>query len=230
MQHILVVDDEAAITSMVEQRLQRDGFAVVSVGTGAAALAAVHHRSFAAVLLDLGLPDMDGFDVLRRLRATHEHLPVIILTARGDEIDRVVGLELGADDYVVKPFSPRELVARVKAILRRLRPASAAAPELLSFKHLALEIDVERREVRRAGRAIELTPLEFQLLRVLAASPGRVFTREQLLQRVWGDDFYGTDRVVDVHIGLLRRKLEVAPGLPQPIQTVRGVGYRFSDG
>ncbi|WP_029214893.1 response regulator [Kallotenue papyrolyticum] len=223
---ILIVDDEAPIVELICAYLRQDGFAVATASDGLGALEAVERFNPDLVVLDVLLPGLDGLEICRRLHQTR-NIGILMVSARAEEVDRLMGLGAGADDYLTKPFSPRELVARVKAILRRLRPTPSGS-DVLSFRHLALEIDVERREVRRAGRNVELTPLEFQLLRVLAASPGRVFTREQLLQRVWGDDFYGTDRVVDVHIGLLRRKLEVEPGLPQPIQTVRGVGYRFS--
>jgi two-component system alkaline phosphatase synthesis response regulator PhoP len=224
---ILIVDDEAPIVALVCAYLKEDGYQIATATNGQVALAEAQRFRPDLVVLDVLLPDLDGLEVCRRL---HQQMDVGILmvSARAEEVDRLLGLGAGADDYLTKPFSPRELVARVKAILRRIRPALIApSPDVLSFQHL--EIDVERREVRRHGRLIELTPLEFQLLRVLASSPGRVFTREQLLQRIWGDDFFGTDRVVDVHIGLLRRKLEPDPAGPQPIHTVRGVGYRFSD-
>lgn len=224
---ILIVDDEAPIVDLVCAYLKEDGFQIATATNGKVALSEAHRFRPDLVVLDVLLPDLDGLEVCRRL---HQQMDVGILmvSARAEEVDRLLGLGAGADDYLTKPFSPRELVARVKAILRRIRPVTnAASSDVLSFK--SLEIDVERREVRRYGHLIDLTPLEFQLLRVMAASPGRVFTREQLLQRIWGDDFFGTDRVVDVHIGLLRRKIEVDPAFHQPIQTVRGVGYRFSD-
>jgi DNA-binding response OmpR family regulator len=225
---ILIVDDEAPIVDLVCAYLRQDGFQVATAANGLVALEEAQRFQPDLVVLDVLLPDLDGLEICRRLHQTMD-VGILMVSARAEEVDRLMGLGAGADDYLTKPFSPRELVARVKAILRRIRPALSASPDVLSFKRLHLEIDVERREVRRGGRLIELTPLEFQLLRVLASSPGRVFTREQLLQRIWGDDFFGTDRVVDVHIGLLRRKLEVDPSMSQPIQTVRGVGYRFSD-
>lgn len=224
---ILIVDDEAPIVDLVCAYLRQDGFQLATASNGSVALAEAQRFRPDLVVLDVLLPDVDGLEICRRLHQQMD-VGVLMVSARAEEVDRLMGLGAGADDYLTKPFSPRELVARVKAILRRIRPiANTASPDVLSFA--TVEIDVERREVRRQGRQIELTPLEFQLLRVLASSPGRVFTREQLLQRIWGDDFFGTDRVVDVHIGLLRRKLEVDPRLHQPIQTVRGVGYRFSD-
>jgi DNA-binding response OmpR family regulator len=225
---ILIVDDEAPIVDLVCAYLRQDGFQVATAANGLAALEEAQRFQPDLVVLDVLLPDLDGLEICRRLHQTMD-VGILMVSARAEEVDRLMGLGAGADDYLTKPFSPRELVARVKAILRRIRPAMSAAADTLSFKRLNLEIDIERREVRRCGRVIELTPLEFQLLRVLASSPGRVFTREQLLHRIWGDDFYGTDRVVDVHIGLLRRKLEVDSSQSQPIQTVRGVGYRFSD-
>lgn len=230
MQHILVIDDEVAITSVVEQRLRRDGFAVVSVGTGTAALAALQRQPFAAVLLDLGLPDMDGLDVLRQMRATHAHLPVIILTARGDEVDRVVGLELGADDYVVKPFSPRELVARVRALLRRTAEAEALRRHVQAGSpptSALVRIDALRRVALFRGQPLDLRPREFDLLQLLVAHPGQVWTREALLRQVWGVDQHIDIRTVDVHVRRLRAKLAAIDASITPIQTEWGVGYRW---
>lgn len=224
---ILIVDDEAPIVELVCAYLRQDGFQLATAANGEVALAEAQRFRPDLVVLDVLLPDLDGLEVCRRL---HQQMSVGILmvSARAEEVDRLLGLGAGADDYLTKPFSPRELVARVKAILRRIRPiASMAGQDVLSFG--SVEINLERREVRRHGKLVDLTPLEFQLLHVLASSPGRVFTREQLLQRIWGGSFYGTDRVVDVHIGLLRRKLETDATAQQPIQTVRGVGYRFID-
>lgn len=225
---VLVVEDEEPILNLVVAYLQREGFHVVTASDGLTALAQarMHHPDL--VVLDLLLPGIDGLEVCRRLQ--QEGGPyVLMLTARADELDKVVGLSVGADDYMVKPFSPRELVARVKAILRRSRHtqgASENAQAPLLFPNLT--IDPERREVQRDGTHIVLTAREFDLLYTLAAMPGRVFTREQLLTRIWGHDFEGVDRVVDVHVSLLRRKLETDPSDPVIIQTVRGVGYKFS--
>lgn len=225
---ILVVEDEEPILNLVVAYLQREGFHVVTAsdGLGAIAQARAHHPDL--VVLDLLLPGIDGLEVCRRLQ--QEGGPyVLMLTARADELDKVVGLSVGADDYLAKPFSPRELVARVKAILRRSRHTQAAnelaVPPLL---FPGLLIDPERREVQRSGMPIVLTAREFDLLYTLAAMPGRVFTRDQLLTRIWGHDFEGVDRVVDVHVSLLRRKLELDPSEPAIIQTVRGVGYKFA--
>jgi two-component system alkaline phosphatase synthesis response regulator PhoP len=226
---ILVVEDEEPILNLVVAYLQREGFQVVTASDGSAALQQVRAHRPELVVLDLLLPGMDGLEVCRRLQ--HEGGPyVLMLTARADELDKVVGLSVGADDYLTKPFSPRELVARVKAILRRSRHASGPAPEpvpaQLAFPELL--IDPVRREVQSQGMPVALTAREFDLLYTLAATPGRVFTREQLLERVWGRDFEGVDRVVDVHISLLRRKLERDPADPTVIVTVRGVGYKFA--
>ncbi len=226
---ILVVEDEEPILNLVVAYLQREGFHVVTASDGIGALtqARAHHPEL--VVLDLLLPGIDGLEVCRRLQ--QEGGPyVLMLTARADELDKVVGLSVGADDYLAKPFSPRELVARVKAILRRSRHTQStneytAVPALL---FPGLTIDPERREVQRSGMHIVLTAREFDLLHTLAAMPGRVFTREQLLTRIWGHDFEGVDRVVDVHVSLLRRKLEIDPAEPVIIQTVRGVGYKFT--
>jgi DNA-binding response OmpR family regulator len=177
-------------------------------------------------VLDLGLPGRDGLDVARVLRRTSS-VPIVMLTARGDEIDRVVGLELGADDYVVKPFSPKELVARVRAVLRRTQAAQAGGPEVLRVADV--EVDLPRMRVSVAGRPVELTPTEFQLLWALMREPGRVFTRGQLLDAVHGVAFESYERAIDAHVKNLRKKLEPTPGRPRYLLTVHGVGYRFAD-
>lgn len=229
MQHILLVDDERPIATMVEQRLRRDGFDVTSASSGASALTALGEQPYAAMLLDIGLPDMDGFDVLRRLRADGQRLPVIILTARGDEVDRVVGLELGADDYVVKPFSPRELVARIRALLRRTAEVEALRAQLhpLPLGSAGIDIDQTRRIAQFQGQSLELRPREFDLLVLLATHPGQVWTREALLRQVWGGDQHIDARTVDVHVRRLRAKLAAVTTEVEPIQTEWGVGYRW---
>ncbi|MDW8145273.1 MAG: response regulator transcription factor [Roseiflexaceae bacterium] len=225
---ILVVEDEEPILNLVVAYLKADGFTVHTARDGKSALMLAQTLRPDLVVLDLLLPGMDGLEICRRLQRDGGPY-VLMLTARAEEVDKVVGLSVGADDYLTKPFSPRELVARVKAILRRRRHTGVAVPSestLLTFRDL--QIDVARREVQRRGVPITLTAREFDLLYTLAAMPGRVFTREQLLERVWGHDFDGVDRVVDVHISLLRRKLEDDPAEPTLIQTVRGVGYKFT--
>jgi len=230
MQRILVVDDERAIVQTVEQRFRRDGFDVISASSGQAALAALRELPPAAVLLDIGLPDVDGFEVLRRMRAAGSSVPVIVLTARGDEVDRVVGLELGADDYVVKPFSPRELVARVRALLRRTAEAEALRSRLSgSTANAAMELDTPRRQATFHGQRLELRPREFDLLAVLVTHPGQVWTREALLRQVWGTDGHIDARTVDVHVRRLRAKLFEAKPDADPIQTEWGVGYRWAE-
>jgi DNA-binding response OmpR family regulator len=231
MQRILIVDDERSIVQIVEQRLRRDGFDVSSAETGAAALATIRHQPPAALLLDIGLPDMDGFDVLRQIRAEGIHMPVIMLTARGDEIDRVVGLELGADDYVVKPFSPRELVARIRALLRRTAEAAALRAQLQPAPStpVPLRLDTARRQAQFYDQPLDLRPREFDLLALLASHPGQVWTREALLRQVWGSDQHIDARTVDVHIRRLRAKLAVVNTAAEPIQTEWGVGYRWID-
>ena len=229
MQRILIVDDERAIVQIIEQRLRRDGFDVLSAQSGAEALAALRNHEPAAVLLDIGLPDIDGFDVLRRLRAENAGVPVIILTARGEEIDRVVGLELGADDYVVKPFSPRELVARVRALLRRTAEAAALRAQLqpTTSDSAKLQLDPNRRIAHFHGHTLDLRPREFDLLALLATHPGQVWTREALLRQVWGIDQHIDARTVDVHVRRLRAKLAAITSEAEPIQTEWGVGYRW---
>lgn len=224
---ILVVDDEPQIRSVLRAYLENDGFSVTEAGTGTDALAVTGTGALDLVLLDLGLPDLSGLDVLARIRATSE-VPVILVTARTEEVDKLVGLSVGADDYITKPFSPREVVARVRTVLRRAQPVAAAAsegPSSMTFGDLL--INPPGREVTRAGEPVTLSALEFDLLLALASEPGRVFSRAQLLERVWGYDFYGDERVVDVHIRSLRSLLGDDAGNPEIIGTVRGVGYKF---
>ena len=224
MPKILVVDDELKIARLVRDYLTEAGFDVVLAGTGPGALAAARSDQPDLVVLDLGLPGMDGYDVTRSIRR-HSAIPIIMLTARSEETDRIIGLELGADDYVVKPFSPREVSARVKALLRRSRSPETATDDLLEVGRL--RIDQARRLVTLSGSQIELTVLEFDLLATLASAPGRVFTRRQLLERVWGWDFFGDERVVDVHIRNLRQALGDDAQNPSVVATVRGVGYKL---
>ncbi len=209
---------------MLGRYLESEGFDVAHATTGKDALARAHNSEPDLVVLDVGLPDFDGFEVLRQIRNTSD-VPVIMLTARSEEIDRVVGLSVGADDYVTKPFSPRELVARINAVLRRGRLGTQSDRDLLAFSGLTL--DLGGREVRLDEETVELTALEFDLLVALAGVPNRVFTRAQLLERVWGWDYFGVDRVVDVHIANLRKALGDQAADPRYIATVRGVGYKF---
>ncbi len=228
---ILVVDDEPPILDLIASYLRADGFSVHTAQDGPSALAQARAVRPDLIVLDVMLPGMDGMEVCRRIQQEFD-VYILMLTARAEEIDKIVGLSVGADDYLTKPFSPRELVMRVKAILRRSRalgPRTAAqrVPERPALHFDELLIDPDTREVWHDSAQIELTPREFDLLYALAEQPGRVFNRDQLLERVWGHDFAGIDRVVDVHIGLLRRKLEDDPANPTVIQTVRGVGYKF---
>jgi two-component system alkaline phosphatase synthesis response regulator PhoP len=222
---ILVVDDEPKIVKQARDYLEKSGFRVATAGDGKTALAAARHERPDLVVLDLNLPEMDGLDVCRALRR-ESGVPIIMLTARVDEADRLIGLELGADDYITKPFSPRELVARVRAVLRRVR-GGVHQPGLVRVEDL--EIDLHGHRVTRAGEPIRLTRSEFNLLAVLAQHPGQTFTREQLLDRLHGVAYDGYDRSVDAHIKNLRRKLEVDPGDPRYVLTVYGIGYRFTD-
>ncbi|RRR66473.1 MAG: DNA-binding response regulator [Candidatus Viridilinea halotolerans] len=227
---ILVVDDEQPIVDLVASYLSAEGFVVHRAFDGVAALSLARAVRPDLVILDVMLPGIDGVEVCRRLHQ-ETSVFVLMLTARTDEVDKLIGLSVGADDYLTKPFSPRELVARVKAILRRSRTQMEKMVERPPLQFGTLRIDPERREVKRRGALIELTPREFDLLYALASYPGRVFTREELLQRVWGSDFAGIDRVVDVHVGTLRRKLEEGGQTDAPlVQTVRGVGYKFVGG
>jgi len=226
MRKILVVEDETKIARLVSDYLEQAGFTVLLAADGYAALRTARAAKPDLIVLDLGLPGPDGLDVIRELRKT-SRVPIVILTARGDESDRVVGLELGADDYVVKPFSPKELVARVRAVLRRTEGESAGAEVI---RVADVEIDIPRLRVTVGERAVELTPTEFHLLSTLAREPGRVFTRSQLLDAVHGVAFESYERAIDAHIKNIRRKLEPVPGVPQYLLTVHGVGYRFTDG
>lgn len=224
MAAILVIDDEAAIRSVVEAYLKAAGNTVYLAENGVQGLALFRRHKPELVILDIMLPGMDGLDVLQHIRR-ESVVYVLLLTAKSDETDRVIGLTVGADDYLTKPFSPRELVARVKAILRRGRSSTDTA--VLQFQHL--RIDTQRHEVYHDDTRVDLTAREFNLLTLLATYPGMVLSREQLLEQVWGYDYYGEDRVVDVHIGHIRQKIEPNPAEPRFILTVRGVGYKFGD-
>lgn len=237
---ILVVDDEPAIVQVIRERLERESFEVASAGTAQDALQAVVDRAPDLVVLDLMLPDLDGFEVLRRLRKEGYSLPVIILTARDDDVDVVVGLELGADDYMVKPFNPRELVARVRAVLRRRAEAVALASRLEGLEaqlastsleervaSQALHVDPTSRKAWYGGQPLNLRAREFDLLCFLAQHPGQVLSRTTLLDHVWGSADYIDERTVDVHVHRLRQKLAQIDPDADPIQTERGIGYRF---
>ena len=227
MKTILVVDDEPKIADLARDYLEHAGFTVRTAADGAAALAAVRRDRPDLVVLDLGLPGVDGLDVTRAIRRD-SNLPVIMLTARDDELDKLVGLELGADDYLTKPFSPRELVARVRAVLRRADAASEPrGDELIRAGDLTL--DLPRMRADLGDRSIDLTPTEFALLAALARQPGRIFTRSQLLDAVHGVAFESYERAIDTHIKNIRRKLEPDPRRPVHVLTVYGVGYRFAD-
>lgn len=224
MTKILVIDDEPSITNLVSAYLKPEGYEVFIASDGNSGLKAARAFKPDLIILDIMLPGMDGIELLSRLRRESE-VYVIMLTAKTEETDKIVGLSVGADDYVTKPFSPRELVARVKAAMRRIEGGAGSGGErgVLSFKHM--RIDVGARKVSVDEQPIELTAIEFDLLRALAENRGRVLTREQLLEKVWGGEYFGEMRVVDVHLGHVRQKL----GREELIATVRGVGYRFED-
>ena len=226
---ILIVEDEPGIADTLQYALRTDGFEPVWCATGEEALQRIRESAPALVILDVGLPDASGLEIFKRVRETSD-VPVVFLTARSDEIDRVVGLELGADDYIAKPFSPRELVARVRSVLRRTAKASAPATAAAAAGASGpIVVDEGRMQVRYYGRALELSRYEFGLLKTLASRPGHVFTREALLDRVWGDDSDSMDRTVDAHVKTLRAKMKaIAPG-QEPIRTLRGSGYALAE-
>ncbi|MEM9204682.1 MAG: response regulator transcription factor [Actinomycetota bacterium] len=226
MSRILVVDDEEPIRRLVHSYLTDDGFDVEELADGEAAVERMRRDpAIDLIVMDVRMPKLNGVDALREIRRTSDTY-VIMLTAATEETDRLIGLSVGADDYITKPFSPREVVARVKAVLRRSRGAAAPIEHaVLQFD--GLTIDIDQHTVTRAGEPADLTALQFQLLLALAESPKRVFARHQLIERVWGQDFFGEERIVDVHIGNLRKALGDDPSAPAIIGTVRGVGYRF---
>jgi DNA-binding response OmpR family regulator len=224
---ILVVDDEESIQKLLTYPLEREGYRVVQARDGEEALARFRAETIDLVLLDLALPRLDGLEVCRRLRS-ESSVPIIMLTARDDEIDKVLGLEIGADDYITKPFSLRELRSRIRAAFRRASFASAQ-PVGEEIEVDGLRIDLPRRAVEVNGHPVQLTYLEFELLRTLAASPGRVFSRQALLDELWGGSAFRDPRTIDVHVRHLREKIEPDPSEPEYIFTVRGVGYRFRD-
>ncbi len=219
---VLLVDDEPSIVQLARMYLERENFRVEAAGDGEAALEAVKHLKPHLVVLDVMLPKLDGFEVCRRLRAENNPVAIIMVTARDEDIDKILGLELGADDYLTKPFNPRELVARIKAILRRADRSTQVDTAPITLADLT--VDALRREACVSGQTLELRTQEFEVLLTLARQPGRVFTREQLLQQAWGFDFYGQTRTVDVHIAHLRKKLS---GSSVTIETVTGIGYKL---
>jgi DNA-binding response OmpR family regulator len=225
---ILLVDDELSVQKLLTYPLRKEGYDVVPAMDGREALERLRADDFDLVVLDVMLPRVDGYDVCRQIRA-RSTVPIIMLTAKAEEVDKVLGLELGADDYITKPFSVREFRSRVKAVLRRaaLPPAEERFEE--PIEQDGLRIDFERRQVDVRSQPVKLTYVEFEILAALARMPGRVFTRTMLLERVWGDSAYRDPRTIDVHIRHLREKLEAEPKQPELILTVRGVGYRFSD-
>ncbi len=222
---VLIVDDEPKIVQIARDYLENAGFSVVAAYDGESALAAVRNQAPDLIVLDLGLPDMDGLDVCRKVRR-NSNVPIVMLTARDEEVDKLVGLELGADDYVTKPFSPKELVARIRAVFRRVE-AVEETPEVVRALDITLETGSMR--LRVGDRNVDLTPTEFQLLAKLASQPGRIFTRAQLLESIHGVAIESYERAIDAHIKNIRRKIEPNPSEPHYILTVYGVGYRFCD-
>ena len=226
MATILIVDDEEPIQELLRFNLEKEGYKVYAAKDGSEALQRLEKEKPDLVVLDVMLPGMDGLEVCRQLRQNprFRDLPVIMLTAKGEEIDKVLGLELGADDYMTKPFSPRELVARIRARLRRTKTSEQENTEIARRD---LVMDLTRFEVTVRGGETELTPKEFELLRVLATHPGKVYSRDELLERIWGYEYVGDTRTVDVHVRHLRQKIELDPSNPEYIETLRGIGYRF---
>lgn len=224
---ILIVEDEEPIADSINFALKQEGFDTVTAGNGNEALQKVQLDKPSLIVLDLMLPELSGLEVCRLLRRERNDVPIIILTAKGEEIDRVIGLEVGADDYIVKPFSIRELTARIKALLRRSKTGDSdgRAPEIHQYDDLAMNLTEHKVTVR--GKPVELSPKEFKILAMLMSAPNKVFSREDLLEKVWGLDFYGDTKTVDVHIRWLREKIESDPSNPKYVQTVRGFGYRL---
>ena len=225
---ILIVEDEPGIADTLQYALRTEGFEPAWCATGEEALADARAKPPALVILDVGLPDASGFEIFRRLRASSD-VPVVFLTARSDEIDRVVGLELGADDYIAKPFSPRELVARVRGVLRRSARGSAEPAAEGQGAAPPIAVDEGRMQVRYYGRLLELSRYEFGLLKTLASRPGHVYSRDALLERVWGNDSDSMDRTVDAHVKTLRAKMKSVAPLLEPIRTLRGSGYALAE-
>ena len=224
MKTILVVDDEPTLAATVKYNLEREGYRAITAADGESALALARDNRPDLIVLDVMLPAMDGFEVCRRLRRD-SRVPILMLTAKTEEVDKVVGLEIGADDYVTKPFSMRELLARVRALLRRSEAGPPEPGDILSSGDLT--VDLRRREAFRTGNALSLKPKELDLLTFFLRNRGRAFTREQLLDQIWGYDFAGGTRTVDVHVNWLRQKIEPVPAKPVRLVTVRGTGYRF---
>lgn len=228
MEKILLVDDEVSIVEFVQINLERAGYQVISAYDGNEAIQLAKKERPSLVVLDIMLPGLDGFEVLREIRR-FSNVPVIMLTAKGEDIDKILGLELGADDYITKPFNPRELTARIKAILRRVDKQNGDRDDASRIIAGDLEIELNKREVFVRGDSVELTPKEFDLLEFLASNPGKVFSRESLLRELWGYDYYGDSKTVDVHVRRLREKVEEEPSKPKYILTVWGVGYKFGE-
>lgn len=231
MAKILVVDDETNILELIKFNLEKDGHQVITTTSGDEGLRLAKLELPDLIILDVMLPEPDGLEVCRRLRSDQATsiVPVLMVSARGDTLDRVVGLEMGADDYIPKPFSPRELSARVKAALRRAKHDKPTVIASREIKSGGITVDLEKFQVQVDGEMISFTPKEFKLLKILLSHPGKVFTREQLLDRVWGFDFNVDTRTVDVHVRYVRQKVEQDPANPKYIKTVRGVGYKFSE-
>lgn len=227
MAHILIVDDEEPILELLSFNLEKEGYEVSLARNGDEALESMRKKIPDLVVLDLMLPGMDGLEVCRQMRqySKFSEIPVIMLTAKGEEVDKIVGLELGADDYMTKPFSPRELVARIKARLRRMKTPETSEKVVSGD----LYIDLQRFKVSVGGKEIECTPKEFELLKLLASHPGKVYSREELLTKIWGYEYLGDTRTVDVHIRHLRQKIEYDPSSPIHIETLRGIGYRYKN-
>ncbi|MCT8976901.1 response regulator transcription factor [Clostridium sp. CX1] len=225
---ILIVDDEEHIRELIKFNLEQKGYKTISADNGIDALKIARSENPQLILLDVMLPGIDGYDVCKEIRRDHSisTTPIIMITAKGEEFDKVLGLELGADDYITKPFSIRELTARVKAILRR----TALKPVDISFSFGGINIDLEKHEVTKNGEKVDLTLKEFELLEILIKNKGRVMTRDFLLDKIWGYEYMGETRTVDVHIRHLRQKIEVDDKKPKYIETIRGIGYRFSTG